>query len=153
MTAYIPLNDSEFTVLDLDDVPKVLGYKWCVKRYPKTAYAAAWISGVKTTMHRLLRPDWPMVDHVNRDGLDNRTANLRPTTKQKNSLNTAAHNTWKGVSFDKARRLWEAWMTVDRIKLHLGRFKTAEEAAIVRDRAVWEWAGAHGEYNFPEELP
>lgn len=42
-------------------------------------YAGTNIDGKNVLVHRLLNPDWPAVDHINLDGLDNRRRTAIPT--------------------------------------------------------------------------
>ncbi|CAG8760358.1 10039_t:CDS:1, partial [Dentiscutata heterogama] len=37
--------------------------------------------------HQLMKPNWNMIDHINRCKFDNRECNLQETTKQQNALN------------------------------------------------------------------
>jgi hypothetical protein len=96
------------------------------------------IEGRRYAAHRLawlyMTGEWPTeVDHKNRDPLDNRWANLRLATRSQNNANTGLkrHNTsgLKGVSFDRQRGLWKAQICVDKKRMTLGRFPTAEQAA------------------------
>ena len=69
---------------------------------------------------------WPkdQIDHINGDRLDNRMCNLREATGSENQQNTRR----KGVSFDTARGLWAAYITVNRKRKHLGRFPSKDAA-------------------------
>ncbi|HQX08288.1 MAG TPA: HNH endonuclease signature motif containing protein [Zoogloea sp.] len=71
------------------------------------------------------------VDHINHDKWDNRAANLRVCSATENVRNTRGHvakksRLPKGVFMD--RNLICAKITVDRVKITLGYFKTPEEA-------------------------
>ena len=46
-------------------------------------------------LHQMIKPEFKMIDHINRIGLDNREINLRETTKRENGLNCKlfSHNT------------------------------------------------------------
>lgn len=76
------------------------------------------------------------VDHINRDRLDNRKANLRHITHQSNQYNSGLwkHNTsgHKGVFWDKERAKWQ--VRVGR-RGFVGRYKTLEEALKARKEA------------------
>jgi hypothetical protein len=76
---------------------------------------------------------WPeYLDHKDRDRSNNRLDNLREANPSKNQWNKGIYrnNTSgaKGVYFDKKRQLWRVWVGANRVKHHVGRFKTLEEA-------------------------
>lgn len=60
--------------------------------------------------HRLLHPEWPEIDHINRDGLDNRRKNLRDGSNSVNVQNQSKRidNTSgkTGVHFSKSKNAW-----------------------------------------------
>lgn len=77
------------------------------------------------------------IDHVNGDRVDNRICNLRLATRSENNMNSVkrVNNTSGvvGVSWNKARSKWMAFVTHERKKIYLGIFDTIEEASAVRD--------------------
>lgn len=77
-----------------------------------------------------------VVDHRNRNPLDNRRTNLRRCTQFYNGKNTSIkkNNTsgFSGVKWDKARNLWAAVIKYDYKSIHLGRYDTIEEAISAR---------------------
>lgn len=83
---------------------------------------------------------WPdeQVDHKNRNKHDNRIDNLRLATNMHNAWNrpAPANSTTgiKGVYWHK-RGYWYAKITVGYRQIHLGQFKTKEQAAAARDEA------------------
>ena len=87
------------------------------------------------------------LDHINGDTSDNRLANLREATNYENQHNQGRrkNNTsgYKGVSWDKSMNKWEAYITKDYKKVHLGYFDTTEEAF----KAYTEEAKEHQECN------
>ena len=98
-------------------------------------------------LHRLLTncPDDMMVDHINRDPLDNRKSNLRIVSNQQNSMNkglqkrnTSGH---KGVSWDKSKNKWYTYITVNYKLINLGRFSILEDAVEVRRQAEIKYFG------------
>lgn len=89
--------------------------------------------------HRLVwfyvHGEWPKeIDHINRDGLDNRLCNLREVTHFVNSINRKMHvNNTSGVK--GVKRFRKKWMASFGTK-YLGVFETKDEAAAVRERFV-----------------
>ena len=65
-----------------------------------------------------------VVDHVDRNILNNRIENLRAITSQQNSFNTNA----KGCCYKKTHKIWESYIYLNGKKNILGYFKTEEEA-------------------------
>ena len=103
-------------------------------------YAMTNIRGAKVALHRLLmgRRNGSMdVDHINRDKLDNRKANLRWTPRSGNVANTPtrkdAISGLKGVRrYDGLTGpRWRASIRRGGQSVHLGSFSTAEEAVAV----------------------
>ncbi len=76
------------------------------------------------------------VDHIDNNTLNNNLVNLRYATTQENARNSklSISNTsgFKGVTFDKSRNKYAAQITIDGIKVNLGRFDTIDEAKNAR---------------------
>lgn len=83
-------------------------------------------------LHRLIMncPKGMVVDHINRDKLDNRVENLRICTQAQNSYNHArqSKNRYKGVVKKGAR--WNAQIHYDNTTNYIGAYVTEEEAAL-----------------------
>jgi hypothetical protein len=75
-----------------------------------------------------------VVDHINRDPLDNRKSNLRICSRAENSLNQkkreGTSSKYKGVTFDKKSSKWRARVVYEKVEYHLGFFEEEKEAAI-----------------------
>ncbi|RIB24520.1 hypothetical protein C2G38_2168377 [Gigaspora rosea] len=56
-------------------------------KHHKTYYIETKLKKRNIKFHRLLYPEWKMIDHINWSGLDNRECNLRKTTPRENQLN------------------------------------------------------------------
>lgn len=87
----VALGGGLFARIDLEDIPRITGYKWYGNRFKNAFYACADIPtkrGKRTIrMHRLIAqtPAGMVTHHVNHNSLDNRRANLRNLTPQKHS--------------------------------------------------------------------
>jgi len=70
------------------------------------------------------------IDHVNRNALDNRRANLRPATTAENMQNQGANRpATSGIrGARRAGRRWQARVGLNGREHYLGSFATAEEA-------------------------
>jgi hypothetical protein len=122
-------------------------------RYPVAV--AMRIEGKEILFHRLLLspPDHLVVDHRNRNPLDNRRTNLRICTHSQNSINkktiTTGTSKYRGVSFKQANGKWQAGIRVDRKVIYLGLYNTELEAAIAYNRSA---KFLHGEFAVLNEV-
>jgi hypothetical protein len=96
----------------------------------------------RALMHReilgLQRGDGLCVDHLNRDPLDNRRANLRICSQAENMQNRAidgrGNSRFRGVIYDEQRECWIA-----RVSVTVGNYDSEAEAA----EAVSRWRAEH----------
>ena len=91
-------------------------------------------------LHHKRYPVFPLtIDHINRNGCDNRIVNLREATPKEQAVNTSISkaNTSgvKGVSFLKDKNKWRASMNINGKKTNLGTFVTLHEATVARQKA------------------
>lgn len=101
-------------------------------------------------MHKqIIQPaDGQVVDHINADGIDNRRENLRACVQGENVRNQRPQrrkksSRFKGVSYDKSRGKWQAYVNVNGKRKSIGRFDTETEAALEYDAAA---TIAHGAF-------
>ena len=104
-------------------------------------YLRVGVDGTRYLYHRLawlyMTGEWPAadVDHINRDRQDNRWANLRAATRSENmqnlGLDKRSKSGVKGVSWNAHTQKWHARFKADKRMIHLGFFRTIEEAAKV----------------------
>lgn len=76
---------------------------------------------------------WPVqVDHIDGDRSNNLISNLREANNAQNNRNTGLRSTnrtgFKGVSYYRAVNRYIARITVNYKNIHIGCFRTAEEA-------------------------
>lgn len=97
-----------------------------------------------------------LTDHINNDKLDNRRENLRTATDTENNLNrrqrTDNTSGFRGVSFHKATKKWQAAIACKRKWKSLGYFATREDAARAYDAAALQLHGEFARLNFPDEV-
>jgi len=80
-----------------------------------------------------------VIDHINRNKLDNRISNLRDVTSYLNSKNTGLFSSnssgVKGAYFHKKQGTWIAYIADLGERHHLGCYSTKEEAEAARQGA------------------
>ena len=100
-----------------------------------------------------------VVDHINRNTLDNRRANLRIATIGQNAMNSkrrglkAGSSKYKGVSWDGRAKKWRAMIHVHGRPMYLGGFDDEVEAAKAYDGAARIYHREFAVLNFPDNQP
>lgn len=79
-----------------------------------------------------------VVDHIDRDSMNDRIENLREATQQDNLHNSTSKkgssSQYLGVSWCKRDKKWKAQICIDWKQTFIGRFKTEVEAALAYNR-------------------
>ena len=93
-----------------------------------------------------------IIDHKDRNPLNNQISNLRPANKSFNSANQKVKSRkLKGAFLAKSTGKYMAQITVNRKKIYLGTYLTEVEAAKAYDKAAVEHFGEIASLNFPED--
>jgi len=154
----IPLTQGKVAIVDEEDADRVLAFKWSATRCRDTGrYYAGRREGRRfVSLHRFIlnAPPDRQVDHVNRDGLDNRRSNLRLATPSQNQWNRERRSDnrtgFKGVFAHKSGK-WQALIKANRKHIYLGLFDSKEDAARAYDLAALLLHGEFARINFPAE--
>jgi hypothetical protein len=125
-------------LIDEDDFERVNSMKWHIRKCGKGEHLYAAHSNSKPPhsifLHKFIlnAPYDIEVDHKNCNTLDNRKENLRMCSHAENLRNRRINinNTsgYKGVSFCKNHKRWEAQISVNGQKKRIGYFCTPEKA-------------------------
>lgn len=131
-----------------EDYEYLSRYKWS---YNKKFCVSAKDSGHSVIMHRLImQPSTDeVVDHINRDVLDNRRENLRVCTRQQNNCNNGKEpglSGYRGVS-KHGLSGWRAQISHNYKYINIGTFDTPEEAAIAWNKKAVELRGSFAILN------
>ena len=126
----IKLSQGKFALVDAEDYDYLMQWCWCAVKGTNTFYAARNDKFTGTTkMHRVIMnaPKGMEVDHINRDGLDNRKENLRIVTRRGNQSNRRDQLSLMGAYTIKGK-FYYSRIGVSGKSIYLGSFKTAEQA-------------------------
>lgn len=144
--------------IDNDDLEKCSKLTWHYAKNKDSKYIQTRIKGKMIKLHRYImnmnmNNSNLVVDHINRNPLDNRKSNLRICSYKENSFNKSIRvdNTSgiPGVSFHKTNKKWRAKIKCNNLTIHLGYFEDINEALI--NRRVAEEI-LFGEYSPNEKL-
>lgn len=126
-----------FAIVDEDDWEFLSCWTWSLdgRGYPRRNDPSQ--KGKSILMHRQIMRVFDsgrvrIVDHINGNPLDNRKVNLRVCTSAENSRNSkrkkASKSGYKGVTWHKRDRKWEARICVNGKNTFIGNFDSAESA-------------------------
>jgi DNA polymerase-1 len=160
----IPLTQGQYAIVDPDDYRRLSKYKWyAAGRREGSYYAVRTAKTANGNKHRLLMhrqilkvPDDMFVDHIDRNSLDNRKANLRAATAAQNIWNRAKNTNrtytskYKGVSWNQCVKPWRAHIHFNHELISLGSFDNEIEAAKAYDQAAKRYHGEFAVLNFPQ---
>jgi len=161
MTKEIQLTKGYVALVDDDDFENVSQWKWCACENRNMVYALHYFNNCQTgkkemiSMHRFIMGvprNGYIVDHKNHETLDNRKENLRICNRHENAWNQKTEEVkFKGVSFCYWSKInpFSAHIAINSKLIHLGYFKTQEDAALAYDKKAVELFGEFACLNFP----
>lgn len=147
----VPLTKGIVAMVDEDRLPEVAQFNWCCGTggYPVRAN-----NKILQKLHQFLYPEFneSVVDHVNRNPLDNRACNIRVTDLAGNNLNRKHYgksSRYRGVYANRDK--WIAQITLNGRSKHLGRFETEEMAYEAYKSEVIKMHGDNASIYLQEE--
>lgn len=151
-------HSDKYVEIDTENLPHIKQYNWNLNTSGYAIRTDRSNNKKKTVyMHREIMgsiPDGMIVDHINRNKLDNRRENLRICTTIQNAHNrkvpsNSITSKYKGVFYYGKDNLWSATITYNNKKMHLGRYEKETDAALAYDEAARKYYGEFAVLNFP----
>lgn len=152
----IPIGKNKFAIIDIEDLELVMRYKWRIQATNGSNLYAVKCGSIyqdQFWLHHYIanfyKHDSLVVDHINRNGLDNRKRNLRIATLSQNNsnrINASGNNKYRGVC--KAGKKHLAFINVNNKRVEIGKFESEVEAAIAYDKKAIEIQGEFCVLNF-----
>lgn len=154
----IPLTRGLVSIVDIADRHLVDGLNWHAQKDLNTFYAVRMkgprIGQQQIKIHSVILPPPPgmVVDHINRDGLDNRRKNLRLASLNQNFFNAPLRKNkasrFRGVGWFKKNSKWISQIKIDGKRFVIGYFDDEVEAARAWDQKALETRGEFALTNF-----
>ncbi len=145
----MPLTRGFVGLADPSDITAVSDHVWHANfpKHARSAYVCTNVSKRPMSLHRMLISAAPgeIVDHINGNGCDNRRANLRLCTHAENMRNRkksrGGNSKHKGIYYEPNKQLWRAEIKFQGKKIRLGRYKSADDAALAYRAAAQRYHG------------
>jgi hypothetical protein len=133
-------------MIDLEDVERCQQYKWCLTT---NDYVVSNVNGQMIKLHRfimdILDNDDVVIDHEDRNPLNNRKYNLRICTNRENTRykGIQSNNTSGviGVNYVERVNKWRAYITPNKKQIFLGYYDDIENATTARLQAELRYYG------------
>lgn len=135
-----------YGLIDIEDYNKVKDYNWHIDRSINGYLITdTYINNKKESMylHRFIMSDKLkgdnklVIDHINRNRLDNRKINLRACTQQQNMFNKGImdKNQYGVTGISKVNGRYQSSITIDGKFINLGYFDNVKDAVMERLKA------------------
>lgn len=156
-TRNIRLTRGKLAIVDHEDYGYLNKFKWkcSTEGYAVTNFQINTNKRKTVGMQRLVLNPFTelVVDHINNDKLDNRKENLRVCLPHGNTMNRSKSGNgkssqYKGVGFYKRTGEWQARIGFKGKLIHLGMFKTPEEASKIYVKAAKRYFGKYAWKKF-----
>lgn len=156
MGKHAKVGSQKYMLVSKQDLNSVLNFQWYLgsNGYPGThgSIDGDIKCGSMYPIHRFLFPNTPkgyVIDHINRDRLDNRRSNLRVITAKQNSYNRSrpsnSKSKFKGVRKDGNK--FKAVISKDNKVYEIRNCETERDAALAYDAMAGELFGEYAGLN------
>jgi hypothetical protein len=149
------LGQGKFVLVDDEDFDRVTAVgAWHANFGQYTVYA---MDSWGRRMHRFIMDVMDpkvFIDHKDHNGLNNVRSNLRVCTRSQNLANRKVvwgSSQYKGVSWCKEKKKWQAYVCIDKRQIHIGFFPDEEIAAREYDKRASVIFGEFAFLNFPTQ--
>jgi len=126
-------NEIARTTIDIEELERVLQRVW---GHSTWGYATSKTQESFTMLQNFILNHVGLIDHIDRNTLNNRKYNLMPSNKSLNALNCGLRNNnisgVTGVSFSKTANSWRSYINWEGKRLELGNRKSKDDAIILR---------------------
>ena len=158
----IELTKGQVALVDDADYELLSQFKWCARWSPNShGYYAQRMSRVNegppyrrsVLMHSYLT-GWPLVDHIDHNGLNNTRQNLRPASREENAQNRKpdrrGSSKYKGVYWREERSRWVVQIRANGVRRKGGLYTSEDDAARAYNELAKE---LHGEFAYLNVIP
>jgi hypothetical protein len=152
----IPLTKGKVAIVDAADYDWLSSFKWAANQKPGGIYACRHVKRKNIFMHRMIMnaPVGKFVDHIDRNGLNNRRCNLRLCSFAENIRNAVGWgktSRYKGVAKRKKDKKWISSIRYNNKFHYLGYFENETDAAKAYDKMARKFFGEFAYLNFPAD--
>ena len=139
-------NTYKVALVDDEDYEELNKYEWYIGK--KSVIRT---DNAKIELSRTILKTHLLVDHKDRDILNNQKNNLRKATYAQNRANSKLSKNnksgYRGVSWHKSAGMWRATITVNQRNIELGHSLDTKELAILYNEAAKKYFGEFATLN------
>lgn len=145
-------SNGRYALVSDEDYESVSTCKWFVNNVGGLSYAVTYKNNSGILMHRfILNPhSSAIIDHKDRNPLNNQRDNLRLCTQSQNQKNRKPNinssSAFKGITKTQQGK-WRVRVTIDGVRTNFGTFSDEIEAVKMYDRVAKKYYGEYGYIN------
>ena len=152
----ISLTQNKIAQVDDLDFEWLNKWQWYAHRSGNTYYARRDTKKKNYFMHKEILSTHKIVDHRDRDGLNNQKNNLRIATYSQNNMNKSkkheCSSRFVGVCL-LPNGLWKSAINKNRKTIYIGTFHNEADAALAYDKKAKKLHGEFANLNFLKTMP